>query len=243
MKLTLEYLGTDFAGWQRQLPRFRTVQQVLEEAIEKMTREKVFVRGAGRTDAGVHAKGQVANFRSTSAIPLIGFLRGLNGTLPPDVSVVSVDEADPAFDALRYAKGKHYTYRIWNREARAPLRASTSWHVYRHLDFEAMKEAARHLAGEHDFTSFRAADCDRRNPVRQMRRIEVSTPEPHLIAIDLESTGFLKHMVRVIAGTLFEVGAGFRRSDEIPTILAARDRTRAGRTAPSSGLTLEKVFY
>jgi tRNA pseudouridine38-40 synthase len=243
LRLTLEYDGTDFAGWQRQAPPSRTVQEVLETAVEKMTGAATHVGGAGRTDAGVHAAAQVANFRTESAIPSMGFLRGLNALLPHDVSVIALDEVDDSFDARRSARGKHYCYRVWNQEPRSPLRGRTSWHVYKRLDLPAMAAAARHLLGEHDFTAFRASDCDRKNPVRVIRRLDVAEAEPGLVAIHAQATAFLKHMVRTIAGTLIEVGLGSREPASLAEILASRDRTRAGRTAPAQGLTLEQVFY
>ncbi len=243
LRLTIEYDGTDFAGWQRQAPPSRTVQAELEAAVERMTGAATHVGGAGRTDAGVHAAAQVANFRTESAIPTLGFLRGLNGLLSADVAIIAVDEVDDAFDARRAARGKHYRYRVWNREPRSPLRGRTSWHVHKRLDLPAMSAAARHLLGEHDFTAFRASDCDRKNPVRIVRRLDVGEPEPGLIVIDAEATAFLKHMVRTIAGTLVEVGLGAREPGSLADILAGRDRTRAGRTAPAQGLTLERVYY
>jgi tRNA pseudouridine38-40 synthase len=242
--LTLEYDGTEFAGWQRQAPPARTVQQVVEEAIARMTGVLPTLRGAGRTDAGVHARAQVANFHTTSGIPVDGFRRGLNATLPRDVAVVALAEADAGFDARRSARGKHYRYRIWNRESRSPLHERMSWHIHRRLDDGAMRRAAPALLGEHDFSAFRAADCDRRNPVRALRRLEVGRdPDGDLVTIDAEATAFLKHMVRVIAGTLVEVGLGVRDPGEMATVLAGRDRTRAGRTAPAHGLVLCEVYY
>src|SRR5262249_32930836 len=156
---------------QRQ-PNARTVQGVLEEAIATMVHEPVLLRGAGRTDAGVHARAQVANFRTVARLPADGLRKGLNGTLPDDVAVLRVEEVDMEFDARRSARGKHYAYRVWNRPSRSPLRARTSWHLYRGLEVERMNRAARGLLGEHDFSAYRAADCDRKNPVRLLRRCE-----------------------------------------------------------------------
>ena len=242
LKLTLEYDGTDFAGWQRQAPPARTVQQVLEDALAQMLGAATAIRGAGRTDAGVHARAQVASFRTAARIPNGGFLRGLNALLPRDVAVTAVEDAPDDFDARRHARGKHYAYRIWNREARSPLHERTTWHIYKPLDVPAMSAAAAHLLGEHDFSAFRAADCERKNPVRIMRRLEVSRAGD-VVTLDLEATAFLKNMVRVMAGTLVEVGLGVRPPDDVAAILAGRDRTRAGRTAPPQGLTMERVFY
>jgi tRNA pseudouridine38-40 synthase len=242
LRLVLEYDGTDFAGWQRQ-PTARTVQAVVEGAIGSMTREPVLLRGAGRTDAGVHARGQVATFTTESAIPCAGFLRGLNGTLPPDVAVVAVDEVAADFDARRSARGKHYAYRIWNRPARSPLRARFVWHLYRPLDLAAMTTAGQALLGEHDFSAFRAAGCDRKNPIRVLRRLDTKVEEPGLVVVHLEATAFLRNMARVIVGTLVEIGLGARPVADAARLLAGRDRTQAGRTAPARGLMLERVAY
>ena len=242
IRLVLEYDGTDFAGWQRQ-PNARTVQEVVEQAISAMVHEPVLLRGAGRTDAGVHARAQVANFRTVTAIPCEGLRRGLNGTLPPDVAIVTADDVDDAFDARRSARGKLYAYRVWNAPSRSPFRARTSWHLYRPLDVTAMNEAACALLGEHDFSAFRAAGCDRKNPVRVLRRAEWLAEEPGLLALTLEGTAFLRNMVRVIAGTLVEVGLHARPVSDVGRILVGKDRTEAGRTAPAHGLTLEHVSY
>lgn len=243
LKLTIEYDGTAYEGWQRQPAPAKTIQQQIEDAITTMTGVWSCLRGAGRTDAGVHARAQVANFRTEARIPAMGFLRGLNAILPKDIAVTAIEEVDDAFDARRSARGKIYAYRIWNREARSPLHHRVSWHIHSPLDVDAMRAAAAHLVGEHDFTAFRASDCDRKNPVRVMRRIEIDLPEPFLVEIQVEATAFLKHMVRVIAGTLVEVGLGGRTADDVAAVLAGRDRKRAGRTAPAQGLTLERVFY
>jgi tRNA pseudouridine38-40 synthase len=158
------------------------------------------------------------------------------------VAVTGGDEAPPDFEPRRAARGKRYTYRLWNRPERSPLHRRTSWHVLRPLDLEAMAEGATRLLGEHDFTSFRAAGCDARHPVRHLRGAAVAR-QGDLVTLDLEGSAFLRGMVRIIAGTLVEVGLGRRPAAEIAEILAARDRGRAGRTAPAHGLTLEGVVY
>ncbi|HKA90028.1 MAG TPA: tRNA pseudouridine(38-40) synthase TruA [Haliangiales bacterium] len=241
IKLTVEYDGTDFEGWQRQAPPHRSVQEALERALADLLGEVCAVAGAGRTDAGVHARAQVASFVTASAIPAAGLMRALNAALPPDVAVRDAEDVDPAFDARRWARGKHYAYRIWNRPERSPLHRRVSWHVRRPLDLDAMRRAAAPLVGEHDFSAFRAAGCTAKSPVRNLRRLDISGED--LIVLDLEATAFLRHMVRNLAGTLVEVGLGARSADEIEAILAGRDRTRAGRTAPPHGLTLERVYY
>src|SRR5688572_2175200 len=207
-----------------------------------MTGGRALVRGAGRTDAGVHARAQVASFVTEAQIPILGFVRGINAATPRDVAIVDAAEAPPDFDPRRAARGKHYAYRLWNRATRSPLHARTSWHIHHPLDVAAMAEAGAALLGEHDFTSFRAAGCDARHPVRVMRRAQVNADGP-LVTIDLEATAFLRGMARIIAGTLVEIGLGRRAPADAAAILAARDRERAGRTAPAHGLTLEAVSY
>lgn len=243
LKLVVEYEGTAYTGWQRQAPPNVTIQGLLEDAFARIAKERVNVMGAGRTDSGVHARAQVAALRTTSLIPVRKILLGLNGVLPPDVAVRSVEEAPAGFDPRRAARGKHYRYRIWNAPSRSAMWARFAWHRHRPLDVAAMRTAAAALIGEHDFTSFRSLSCDRKNPVRRIKRIDLTWAEPELLSIDIEGTAFLKNMCRIIAGTLLEVGEGARPADGVAATLAARDRKRAGRTAPAHGLTLEEVFY
>ena len=241
VRLLLEYDGTDFAGWQRQDGQ-RTVQGCLEDAVQAMTGVATFVRGAGRTDAGVHALGQVASFRTEARIPAPGFLRGLNSQLPPDIAVRELDEAPPDFDARRSARGKLYRYQIWNHPVRSPRAGRTSWHCRAPLDLEAMRAAAALLVGEHDFAAFRASDCERRTTVRLIRRFDIDRAGS-LVSCEVEGTAFLKHMVRILVGTLVGVGRGGFAPEDVAEILRARDRTRAGVTAPARGLTLVRVDY
>jgi tRNA pseudouridine38-40 synthase len=241
IKLTIEYDGTDFSGWQRQANAI-SIQQVIEEALASMVHAPVILRGAGRTDAGVHARGQVASFFTETRIPVAGFVRGLNSVLPRSIGILAGEEVGMDFDARRSARGKHYRYQVWNREERAPLVDRYAWHVLAPLDVAAMQAGAAHLVGEHDFSAYRASDCDRKNPVRVLHRVDVARAGD-LVTFDLEGTAFLKNMVRVIVGTLCEVGRGQRTPANIGEVLAGRDRTRAGRTAAARGLTLERVVY
>jgi tRNA pseudouridine38-40 synthase len=241
LRLVIEYDGTDFAGWQRQDGQ-RTVQGCLEAAIETMTGSKTLLRGAGRTDAGVHAQGQVANFQTEAGIPPGGFLRGLNAELPPDIAVLELCEVAPEFDARFAARGKLYRYQIWNHLVRAPLHRRTSWHCRAPLDLAAMRDAATVFIGEHDFRAFRAADCERKTTVRIVRQLEVRRTGA-LITCDVEGTAFLKNMVRILVGTLVAVGRGKLTREDLLRIQAAGDRTQAGMTAPAAGLTLVRVTY
>ncbi|HEX3694562.1 MAG TPA: tRNA pseudouridine(38-40) synthase TruA [Polyangia bacterium] len=241
LRFLIEYDGTDFAGWQRQ-PGQRTVQGAIEDAIAAMTGETVLVRGAGRTDAGVHAAGQVANLTLEAAIPTLGLLRGLNSILPPDIALLDVAEAPADFDARFSARGKIYRYQVWNHLVRSPLRARRSWHYRGKLDLDIMRAAAQALCGEHDFRAFRASDCERRTTVRVVRRLEVDCLE-NLLSLEVEATAFLKNMVRILVGTLVDIGRGRIAPTIIARMLETGDRTIGGVTAPPQGLTLVKVFY
>jgi len=241
LRLVIEYDGTDFSGWQRQLGQ-RTVQACLEEALQAMTGQALRVTGAGRTDAGVHAEGQVASVKLSSRIPVGGFLRGLNAQLPPDVAIKDVRDADAGFDARRSARGKSYRYQIWNHLTRSPLERRTSWHHRAALDTQAMREAAAAFVGTHDFRAFRASDCDRKNTVRLIRQFEVER-QGALIRCEVEGTAFLKNMVRIMVGTLVQAGMGQLDAAGVRRLLEAGDRTQSGVTAPAHGLTLVRVTY
>jgi tRNA pseudouridine38-40 synthase len=241
LRLTIEYDGTDFAGWQRQ-DRQRTVQGCLEEAFLAMIGQAVVVRGAGRTDAGVHADGQVASIELASRIPNLGFLRGLNSNLPSDVAVIDVADMPAGWNARFAARGKIYRYQVWNHPVRSPRLGRRTWHVYDPLDTAGMRAAAAVLLGEHDFRAFRSSDCDRLNTVRILRRFDVRR-DGALILLEVEGTAFLRNMVRILAGTLVAVGKGKMTAEQVRAVLAGGDRTQAGVTAPASGLTLVRVIY
>jgi tRNA pseudouridine38-40 synthase len=241
LRLLVEYDGTDFAGWQRQDGQ-RTVQGCLEKAFHAMTGQAILVRGAGRTDAGVHAEGQVASVELVSRIPNLGFLRGLNTHLPPEIAVLDVADMPTGWSARHDARGKIYRYQIWNHPVRSPRHARRSWHVYDDLDTHAMRAAAALLLGEHDFRAFRSSDCDRKNTVRILRRFDVRR-EGTLLSFEIEGTAFLRNMVRILAGTLVAVGKGKMTPDQVQALLTSGDRTQAGVTAPPCGLTLVRVIY
>lgn len=241
VKLVLEYDGTEYAGWQIQ-PGERTIEGVLKECIKKITGEDVKIRVAGRTDAGVHALGQVANFYTHSTIPAISLQRALNSLLPPDIVVRSAEDVDETFDARRSAEAKVYLYLIFNRPFPTALYRRYSWHVREPLDMDLMKEGASLLKGEKDFSSFRARGCTARHPIRSIDSIEIER-EGDLLKIEVKGKAFLRHMVRNIVGTLVDLGRGRFTLNDLKEIIEARDRRKAGICAPARGLFLKKVEY
>ncbi|BCJ87309.1 tRNA pseudouridine(38-40) synthase TruA [Effusibacillus dendaii] len=241
IRLIISYDGTNFHGFQTQ-PKLRTVQGQLQEAIEQLTGEYVQVIGSGRTDAGVHAEGQVANFHTSSKIPVDKWPHALNAVLPDDLVVRAAREVSPTFHARFDAKGKIYRYQIDRSVFPDVFVRRYAWHVSYPLDVGKMAQAASHMVGCHDFTSF----CNAATPLEDRRRhvtdIRISEAG-HLLHVTVSGKGFLWNMVRIMAGTLVDVGKGRIMPDEIPTIIHAQDRTYAGVTAPAHGLTLVQVEY
>jgi tRNA pseudouridine38-40 synthase len=242
-RLTLEYDGTDFAGWQSQKQGERTVQGTLEAALAEIVGQPSRVTGAGRTDAGVHAEGQVAAVRLATRLDAETIARALNAKLPADLGVVAVAPAADGFDPRREASSKLYRYAVWNGVVPSPLRMRRSHHVREPLDPAAMRSAASALVGRHDFASFQAAGSAVGSTVRSLTRASVEGEARGDLCFELEGDGFLRHMVRNLVGTLLEIGRGRREPGSLPALLAARDRTRAGPTAPACGLTLVRVDY
>ena len=209
IRLVVEYDGTGLHGWQRQA-NSPTVQQHLEEALARLLTHEVTVTGASRTDAGVHARGQVASFRTERTIPLHGVRRGLNSVLPERISIRDAHEVPDDFHPRFSATGKHYRYTILARAERSPRWRDRAWHVSEHLDAFAMQAAARALLGEHDFASFRASGCTARTTTRRIDSIAITRSEPEVLEIDVRGNAFLRGMVRILVGTLTEVGFGKR---------------------------------
>ncbi len=241
-KMIVEYDGTAYCGWQRQ-ENGLTIQQVLEEAIQVITGEKVTVIGSGRTDAGVHALNQVAHFKSNSRLPVNNIYRGMNSVLPPDIVVKELEEVTDDFHAQHDVKSKVYVYKICNQHLRPALGRNFFWFIRFPLDLERMREASRYLIGTHDFSCFCATGTHVKDRVRTIIDIEIKTGDDGLIEIELESHGFLKYMVRNIIGTLVEVGRGKRKQEEMKVIIESRNRKIAGATAPACGLFLKEVKY
>ena len=242
LRLVVEYDGTDFEGWQAQRQGQRTVQGTLEAAIASVVGAPCAVVGAGRTDTGVHAEGQVANVHVESRLAPEVLERAINAALPRDVAVREVAAVGDAFHARRDARSKLYVYRVWASPVRSPLRERRALWVPAPLDCDRLREAAAHLVGTHDFTSFQAAGSSARSPVRQLDRVAITGCGADL-RLAFDGRGFLRHMVRNLVGTLLEVGRGRREPGSIPGLLAARDRRLAGPTAAPRGLTLVRVRY
>lgn len=252
VKLTLAYDGTDFAGWQFQ-PGQRTVQQALQETVERITGERTAVVASGRTDAGVHALGQVAAFETNSSLPADVLQRALNAELPNDIVVLAAAEASSGFDPIRHAHRKKYRYIIQNGPLADVFSRRYAWHIYRRLDAAAMQRAAQRLVGRHDFSSFETSGSERVSTIRTVFELTVarqprgraggSNLGPGEIRFEITADGFLYNMMRNIVGTLVEVGRGTREVHWPGAVLAARDRRAAGQTAPPQGLFLVGVEY
>ncbi len=250
IRLLIQYDGSAFAGWQAQKTGI-TVQQTIEEALARMTGESCALLGSGRTDAGVHALGQVATFTTSSTIPCEGLVKGLNSLLPREVSILDVSEADPDFHPIASAVAKSYVYIVIRSSIRLPLMEKRAWVLDRELNLDAMARAGGMLEGTHDFTSFKASGSGANTSVRTLFRCEVREnihgPIPLVhwpcYTFYVAANGFLRYMVRNIVGYLVEIGLGRRKAEETSSVLEARDRSVAGMTAPPHGLYLKRVYY
>jgi len=245
IKLTLAYDGTDFAGWQVQ-PASSTIQGTLASAIGRITGEKVLAQGSGRTDAGVHALAQVANFQTESVIPEGNLLIALNDILPPSIQILAAEEVAPDFHARKSARAKSYRYRIYREAICPPFRARYVWHYPYPLNEQAMSEAAPRVEGKHDFTSFAAVDAERdREEISNVRDVFSSQwgRESSELVYEVRGSGFLHHMVRNLVGTFLLVGKGTLKPPDVTAIIEAKKRSVAGATAPASGLYLANVEY
>ncbi len=260
LKLTIAYDGSNYAGWQRQANAL-SIQQVLEDEIAAIVGAHNPLNAAGRTDAGVHAAAQVASITIDHAIPPDELLRALNARLRAgDIRIRSIEEMPQRWDARIYAKGKTYRYAIWNGAAPSPFLRHVVWHVPQSLDLDRMQRATAHIVGEHDFVAFQGRGSDVRTTVRRVIAAEivemnVHTDQPislspldvemdaRLFRFETSGTGFLRHMVRTLAGTLVDIGRGNREPDDMRAIIESKDRAKAGNTAPPHGLMLWKVQY
>ncbi len=239
--LGVEYDGTDYVGWQRQKSGIG-VQQRVEEAVTAVADEAVEVTCAGRTDAGVHASGQVAHFDTSVERSMRGWLLGINSNLPQDINVTFAAPVSDTFHARFSAVSRSYHYLILNRLVRSSLYRKRAWWIHEPLDVDMMNEAARHLLGEHDFSAFRAAGCQAATPVREIMALKV-TRRDNWLQLAVTANAFVQHMVRNITGTLVAVGRGEERTGWVKDVLLSRDRKAAGVAAPAHGLTLAQVRY
>jgi tRNA pseudouridine38-40 synthase len=243
IKLILEYDGTNYHGWQSQSGSGRpTIQDSLEAALKTLTQEDIRTYSSGRTDAGVHALGHVANFKTSSSIPPGAWAPALNHLLPHDIRALESREVPPDFHSRYSALAKTYRYRILNRRAPTALYRNHAWHVNLPLNVARMRRAVAFLVGKHDFSAFRGSGCSAKTPVRTMKSA-VIRKTGEFIDISLEADAFLQYMVRNITGTLVEVGLGRFTPEDVQRMLASRDRTLSGRTAPPQGLYLVDVSY
>jgi tRNA pseudouridine38-40 synthase len=241
-KMIVEYDGAAYCGWQRQKNGV-SIQQILEEAIALIVCEKVTLIGSGRTDAGVHAINQAANFKSSTLLPAEKIFRGVNSVLPQDIVVKSLNEVHVDFHAQRDVQSKIYVYRICNKRLRPVLGRNYFWFIRFPLDLEMMKKAAQYLIGTQDFSCFCATGSDIKDRVRTITGIDIQAGTDGIIEITVEARGFLKYMVRNIVGTLVEVARGKRKPQDMKEIIDSRNRNIAGVTAPACGLFLKEVKY
>jgi len=240
-KVNVEHDGTNYFGWQRQKGQI-TVQEVIEDKLSTLLGERVYIFGSGRTDSGVHAINQYFHFRTKKTLPLEAYLFGLNSLLPPDIRIKHVEIVPDGFHACFSAKKKSYRYVILNRKTPSAIYRNFCWHVSYPLDLELMNEAASMVVGTLDFSSFRASMCSRKNPVRTVYEAYWVKEGDKLIFM-ITANGFLHNMVRILVGTMVDVGRGKISIEEFKNILEARDRKKAGRTAPPQGLYLYDVYY
>ncbi len=241
-KLTLQYDGSRYKGWQRLGQGEATIQDKLEQVLTQLVGQTTEVVGCSRTDAGVHALSQIANFKMERSLPCQEIMSYLNRYLPQDISVIRVEEAEEQFHARYHAKSKTYLYRIWNREYSNPFMRRYSMHVREHLDLKLMRKASSYMVGTHDFTAFSNAKSKKKSRMRTIHSIEFEEVDG-FINIRIQGDGFLYNMVRWLVGALIAVGEGRIRSEELPEIFEAKQRKRAGDLAEAAGLYLEKVTY
>lgn len=241
IKLTIEYDGTDYVGWQVQ-PNGVSIQQRVELAVGQLLGTSLRVHSSGRTDAGVHARGMVCHLDTDRELPLSAWREGLNRYLPATIAVRSAEVVDDKFHARFAAKGKRYRYTLLCDEIRSPLLRHTSWQIKQRLDLSAMKTAAQQFVGEHDFAAFRTTGCAAETTLREIFSVELLETE-NLLHVDVCGSGFLKNMVRMMVGTLVEIGRGKRPAEDVSLLLSGSSANGPALTAPAQGLCLMEVWY
>ena len=241
IKLIIEFDGTNYCGWQKQKDNI-TIQGEIEKAISRLTKEEIEIFGSSRTDAGVHARAMVANFKTKSSIPAENFRDAINSKLPKDISIIKSEEADIDFHSRYDSVGKTYCYSIINRRERVSIMRNYCYQVKYSLDLEAMNKACTYFIGEHDFKAFRTLGSSAKTSVRTIKELYIEKKDDRL-NIYVTADGFLYNMVRIIVGTLLKVGRGRIKADDLEEIIKSGDRGKAGPCVPSSGLCLEKVYF
>ncbi len=241
IKLTIAYNGTNYSGWQRQT-NAKTVQGEIERALRIVMNKNITIHGSGRTDAGVHALGQVASFSEEFSIPIDRLEFALNNALPLDIVINSIEEAPMDFHARYSSKGKKYIYKIYNDVKRNPIYSYQSYFVRRYIDINKLRAASKHFLGEHDFSAFMTSGSSIKNTVRTIQDINIYT-EDKFIVLEYKGNGFLYNMVRIITGTLLDVCSGKIDINDLDSIIKSKNRRKAGHKAPSQGLYLAKVYY
>ena len=242
IKIIIEYEGSNYFGWQKQ-PEGPTIQETIENALEKITGESIALLGSGRTDSGVHARGQVASFKTESHIKATEFQMGLNSTLPKDITILDAQEVDPDFHAQFSTRSKVYNYQILNRTHPSALLRKRSWYIPAPLDIDQMKKSAEYLIGEHDFKAFAQSGTEVRTTLRTVLRAHIEQKDNNIIEFNIEATGFLKRMVRLITGTMVQVGKGRITPLDFSKILDSGEKTKFVYAAPAHGLYLQEVKY
>ena len=242
IRMLIQYEGTRYQGWQRQESSDNTIQGKLEQLISRMCNESIEIQGSGRTDAGVHSMGQIMNFHTRCEMDVKEMQAYMNQYLPEDIAVVEIEEVPERFHSRLNARGKQYSYRIWNSSVPNVFWRRYAYTVEQALDVASMEIAATYLLGEHDFKSFTSAKKGKKSTVRNIESIKIHC-DGDLLTFTFRGDGFLYHMIRILMGTLLEVGMGKRSPHSIPDIMAAKDREQAGTLVPGKGLVLEKVFF
>lgn len=245
LKMVIEYDGTEYSGWQTQEGKTGgpTIQDVLERMLSRVAAERVRVLCSGRTDAGVHALGQVCSVKGSFRYDNERLIHSLNSMLPRDIAIKSIETVDDSFHPIKDAKWKRYRYRLTTSKIPSPHLARTCWWMPVEIDIERMRRAATYIIGKQDFSSFRASGSCAKTSVRNILSLDIDTTEDGLVVFEIVGEGFLKYMVRIIVGTLFEVGRGRFEVDDMKKIIDARDRREAGPTAPARGLFMVEVGY